>query len=272
MENALLAQDALRTETGFVGFFDILGYKYFLESGIRDVTFKVIRILDTLPNSIDAEHEKFVGTCYHENYLKRDLDQVRFRVVSDSILLAYAYDESREKPSQAATFLVTANLLARCMFDEGLPVRGAIAFGDFVLGKHAFAGKPIIDSYTLGQSLDLAACAAHKTAEREFEALVSADPNWKDILDDNELPRVRYRAPINHGSEELELSCLNLTWPPLDGHPPLENLPDLRDYVYEQCMACGKQIGLDAIPKVENTERFLRFLQIHHRKLRYGNR
>jgi len=68
----------------------------------------------------------------------------------------------------------------------------------------------------------------------------------------------------------LELSCLNLTWPQLDDHPPLENLPDLRGYVYEQCMAYGKQIDLNSIPKVENTERFLRFLQGHHRKRLYG--
>jgi hypothetical protein len=64
----------------------------------------------------------------------------------------------------------------------------------------------------------------------------------------------------------VELSLLNLTWPPLDGYAPLETLTNLRKYVCDQFLAHGKKLGVGAVSKVENTERFLRFLQSHYRK------
>jgi len=57
------------------------------------------------------------------------------------------------------------------MFESGLPIRGAIAFGDFVFTAHVFAGLPILDAHELGNRLDLAACATHQTAVAELKAL-----------------------------------------------------------------------------------------------------
>ena len=277
MKNAVM-MNAPKVETGFVGFFDILGYKSFLESGITDVTFRVVDILDELNNTTPIknalEHHfgldrvdgtKMGGVDIFEN-IRRELDRIVIRVISDSIILSYAYDESRsetERPSQAATFLVAASVLEYAMFQEGLPLRGAIAFGDFVAKEYVFAGKPIIHAHTLGQSLDLAACAIHETAENEFKALLAVAPEWNNFLNEG-LPLVRYQTPIKNVQTKADLLLLNLAWPTLEGYSPLKDrIHDLKGFVREQFLAHNKQVGNDVIPKLENTERFFQFLADH---------
>ena len=267
MEDKLTNKDARRIETGFVGFFDILGYKSFLESGITEVTFKVIDILDGLAQRVDKALSAHMG-----DYLTPDnpaafdlrwaLDRVKTLTVSDSILLWSSYEEGRDRskrPEQAAAFLVVASIFERLMFEEGLPVRGAIAFGDFIVVEHVFAGKPIVQAYTLGESLDLAACAIHPTAESEFETLLTIAPHESTFLADG-MHLVRYPAPRKAVKTDLELLRLNLAWPTLTGYKPLKDRKDPRRYIQDQFSAHHKQVGQEAISKVENTEKFLRFL------------
>jgi hypothetical protein len=269
-----------KVETGFVGFFDILGYKSMLETGITDETLKVIEFLKRLPDKVDEAVKKIhfgfenemlekareSGKSAPFEQMLRELSRIVPLVVSDSILLRCSYDENHgtEKAGQAATFVVYANVLQRLMFEEGLPLRGAIAFGDFVFVDHVFAGKPIIDAHTLGQSLDLAACAIHQTAEEEFKALIAVAPQLSSSLNDG-LELVRYQTPMkNVKRPEVEakekLLLLNLAWPTLKGYTPLKDRKDTRSYVEEQFSAHNKQLGPEVVSKVENTEKFLRDL------------
>ena len=272
--------DPPKVETGFVGFFDILGYKSFLEAGITEVTLKVIEILRSLPDKVneavkkshlglengllEKAREHDVSAPFEQ--MLRELSRIVPLVVSDSILLRCSYDENHgtEKAAQASTFVVYANILQRLMFEEGLPLRGAIAFGDFVFADHVFAGKPIIDAHTLGQSLDLAACAIHKTAEEEFKALIAVAPQWNGSLNDG-LELVRYQTPMKNVKRpevkaKEELFLLNLAWPTLKGYTALKDRKDARSYVEEQFSAHNKQLGPEVASKVENTEKFLRDL------------
>lgn len=267
---------APKIEKGFVGFFDILGYKSFLESSITDVTFKVINILNGLParNAEEAkkhlglrdgmvESAKVQGSEDFFDRIRRQLSRVTYLVVSDSILIRCPYDEDREteKPWQAVMFLLAANILQRVMFDEGLPLRGAIAFGEYVFVDHIFAGKPIIHAHTLGQSLDLAATVLHETAESEFNRLIELNSGTEEFLRGGPKyeirPLVRHATPVkNKGTPGL--LCLNLAWPTISNSL---NGVDLREFVHEQFLAHNKRIELTAISKLENTERFLCFLK-----------
>jgi hypothetical protein len=164
MMDNLTTKDDRGKRTGFVGFFDILGYGSFLESGITDVTSKVVEILATLPQWVGEELKGHLGNAVDAD-MQSELEQVVPLVVSDSILLRSAYDENcdlRKRASQAASFVMAADVLQRKMFEFGLPLRGAIAFGDFIVRGYVFAGKPIIDAYKLGHGLQLAACAIHE--------------------------------------------------------------------------------------------------------------
>lgn len=266
MKNNLIAKEAPRKETGFVAFFDILGYGSFLESGITDVTFKVVDILDGLPERINVALESHLGKPIVDcgSNINWAMNRVKSLVISDSILLRSSYDESCvvSKPLQAFAFLVTASVLERMMFEEGLPIRGAIAFGDFIFVRNIFAGKPIIDAHNLGQSLDLAACAIHPTAEIEFKTLITIAPDMENCFDDGPTGLrhvVRYPTPIKKDKVELQL-LLNLAWPTLKEYPPLKDRTNPRRYIEEQFSAHNKKIGANEILKVENTEKFLHFL------------
>lgn len=263
-----------RIETGFIGFFDILGYRSFLEPGITEQTLAVVDFLNRLPNKIEEKLKKHFGlensaTAANPLFeqIIRQLARVNPLVVSDSVLLRYAYDEDHEaeKPWQATTFLLAANILQRVMFDEGLPLRGAIAFGEFVFVENVFAGKPIIDAHTLGQSLDLAATTIHATAEEEFNKLIGLDTRTDEFLQEGRDGKiswlVRFATPVK-GAGTPQLLCLNLAWP--DFSESLDRR-DLREYVHEQFLAHNKQIGRNAISKLENTERFLHFLKSRKR-------
>lgn len=250
-----------KSEKGFIGFFDILGYGSFLESGITEVTLKVLDILSDLPRRMISETNDFFGNVPDED-IQWELDRIIPLVVSDSILLRSSYDEDRDpakRTAQAATFLVTACVFQRIMFEEGLPVRGAIAFGEFIFVDHAFAGKPIIDAYKLGHSLNLAACVLHETTENEFKALIVAAPEFKGFLGEG-LQLVRYRTPVKDVTKKLNLLCLNLVWPTLKGYTPLKERTSLRRYVLEQFSAYNKQVGPNEDSKIENTEEFLQLL------------
>ena len=265
MESGLTANHSPRKETGFVGFFDILGYKSFLESGISEVTFKLIDILDGLQQRVsDALNRHFGADAFLiSNTLKWELDRIIPLVVSDSILLRSSYDENRDlslRPSQAATFLVAVNVLTRDMFEHGLPLRAAVAFGECIFHGHVFAGKPIADAYVLGHSLNLAACATHETAENEFKRLLAIAPEWHALLGDG-LNLVRYPAPIKGCITALESLCLNAAWPTLRSYTRLKERMDIRQYVREQFSAHNKRMVEDAIAKADNTEAYLRFLQ-----------
>jgi hypothetical protein len=264
MENNPTAKATQRKETGFVGVFDILGYQSFLESGISEVTFRVVNTLVELPQQIEEVRKNFMGKSIEElgdSDLAWALRQIEPLVVSDSILLRSSYDEDhvRNQPLQAAAFVMWACIFERYMFEQGLPVRGAIAFGDFIFVQHVFAGKPIIDAYNLGQSLNLAACAIHETAKDEFQRLHTLSPGTGFLTSPHLVP---YLTPVKKVEEELNLLCLNWAWPPrLKGYLSLKEIVDLRQYVHEKFCAHNKQMRLDVIPKAENTERYFRFLR-----------
>jgi hypothetical protein len=187
------------------------------------------------------------------------------------MLIWSSYDESchpSKKPAQAATFLETALVLERVMFENGLPLRGAIAFGDFIVQQNVFAGKPIVEAIELGKNLDLAACVIDETAEKELRRLIALTPgSWEGILDEgienNGTHLVRYAVPTKTVEKEPQQRlCLNLAWPRmLPGCKSLKEHPNLRQYVLEQFWAHNKQVRPDVIPKVDNTEMFFRFLR-----------
>jgi hypothetical protein len=44
------------------------------------------------------------------------------------------------------------------MFEQGLPVKGAIDCGQFFVKDHCFAGKTIVNAYHLANNLELSGC------------------------------------------------------------------------------------------------------------------
>jgi hypothetical protein len=264
----MTAPSQQKIETGFVGFFDILGYGSLLSAGITETTTRVVDLLSRLPTHSKQTYSDFVGEGIlrgdHDDF-KLALKQIRYLVVSDSLLITAAYvDVSNPgmKREQAYAFLGSVCCFQRQMFEFGLPVRGAIGFGDFIVQDNVFAGRPIYDAYQLEQSLNLAACALHESAVQEWKALTGKH-RIPELDAELKLSCVRYAAPTKKkgttSTGNTDVLCLNLAWPTISTE--LNGLQDIYQYVHGKFIANDKQVGDQEMGKLNNTVAFLEFLK-----------
>lgn len=54
------------------------------------------------------------------------------------------------------------------MFQEGLPLRGVVNYGKYIVVNNFFAGKPIIEAYNISKELEFAACVLTTKASKQF--------------------------------------------------------------------------------------------------------
>jgi hypothetical protein len=143
------------------------------------------------------------------------------------------------------------------LFDRGLPLRGAISYGEFYIKDTYFAGQPIIDSYQASESLELSGCVLTRTAEKLFL-------DFKQFIVENEFDPVismlnqlcvSYLVPKKR--ERLEKQIM-INWVNL----PIEyfkSLPtDIREYVFSSFVDYNKDAAPIVYPKINNTETFIR--------------
>lgn len=92
---------------------------------------------------------------------------VKTTTYSDSIMV-YSLDGSIEslKP-----FICTISALIHDLFAEGIPFKGAIAYGMMTIDmeRSIFFGQPLIDSYLLQEEMKFYGIIVHGTAQREIE-------------------------------------------------------------------------------------------------------
>src|SRR6185369_2597349 len=83
------------------------------------------------------------------------LDSLHSIVVSDSIIFFFPYSEvDCHDQWKLPWLLVYAFQLLKRAFNAGLPLRGAISYGDYYHHNNTVAGLPIVSSYQLSESLN----------------------------------------------------------------------------------------------------------------------
>ena len=65
--------------------------------------------------------------------------------------------EAQEKWARWLALIFSSIALIDHMFEEGLPVRGAISHGKYFVNEQSVAGKSIIDALSLAQKINLSA-------------------------------------------------------------------------------------------------------------------
>lgn len=257
-----------KSQYGIIGFFDILGYQSFLENNedaAAEATEKVLNFMVNLEKHIPS---RIRNIFKNSKALRKLVNEIEFLVFSDTILLTSKYDGNEDlerKTDKWFLFLIASLLLNRWMFEYGLPLRGVITIGNFLVIEHCFAGKPIIDAYKLCHDLDLAACVMTNNAYQEVTKLADSPKrkNIKKLLDSS---IVEYLIPRKSGKEE-KLSTLNLLT--LRGLKPKSNKGnikpkdikiDFRQIVFNTFWKHNKDIKQDALSKVANTEQYLRYI------------
>jgi len=141
-------------ENGLVAFFDILGFKAILSANGVEESLKIIN--NCMLKALDETRKSPFGLKF----------KIETFVISDSILVALP---GLTDGTCGLLFLLYCHHLFSGLLFNGLPTRGAIAFGKFAVLNRSdqivFVGQPIVDSHELAESLDIAACAVTLSSE-----------------------------------------------------------------------------------------------------------
>ena len=135
MSNVLLSR-------GIVAFLDILGYENLLTRNPLNAAARLVidRIEDLEPKTMEQfapilEELQRIAPEEVRDEFSRALERVDWTIFSDTVVLTAAYEEGAESESNWVlwyAFLAVSSILYSGMLQEGLPLRGAISFGDFL--------------------------------------------------------------------------------------------------------------------------------------------
>lgn len=146
---------------GFVGLFDVLGYSSLIMQNELD---KTIEIFKRFMTDLDNQAITLGGQDRNQTTALTPTESLVF---SDSIILYQALPSSKQDLSPS--FLAKACVLLRLAFERGLPLRGAISFGEVFVDKRIVLGKPIIDAYQAEKKQQWAGVALTPSAETEYK-------------------------------------------------------------------------------------------------------
>ena len=268
----------IQPATGFVGYFDILGYtQIMLNNNIHKtaqfVSDTLINIPQDMIDSLRLPYQDIRPLEVAPESSERDewsqiLDRVSWIIFSDSILISLPFDPSLPEPGLVRHYLafstVCASLMNRC-FTAGFPLRGAISVGEFFIEDRCFAGRPIINAYYATQQLEFAGCVLDEAAN----SLIS---EWRKhlvkkgeriLLDKLDQTTILYMVPLKENLDE----CLRtINWVLLDtpGFSPIAG--DIREVTTRSFLMHNK-IAVPAVQgKINNTEMFIRHVLTNLRR------
>lgn len=213
-----------------------------VQPSIRETAFIPAKLLKSLPGP---------GAEFAEPMLSK----IQWLVFSDTILLTLSLKDIVDQSELQAfwtVFLYEATLLYSHMFQFGLPLRGAITEGSFVVEQSCFAGKAIIEAFKVAEDLNMAGVVITPGA------IKWAEINAVDSIKNNPF-FCRYLVPYKTRGEIVD-AMLNVAVP-LPGEATNYLDGDIRQIVHECFWKHGKDIPISVTEKIENTEKFIRFLK-----------
>jgi len=260
----------IQPATGFVGYFDILGYTQIMLNNnihktaqfVSDTLMNIPRdMIDSLRSPYQAVRPLEVAPESSERGdWSQILDRVSWIIFSDSILISLPFDPSLPEHDLVQNYLafsiVCASLMNRC-FSAGFPLRGAISVGEFFIEDRCFAGRPIINAYYATQQLEFAGCVLDESAN----SLISewrkhlVKKSERNLLDKLDQTTILYLVPMKENTDERHRT---INWVTLDtpGFSPIAG--DIRD-VTTRAFLMHNKIAVPSVQgKINNTEMFIR--------------
>jgi hypothetical protein len=243
--------------TGLSAFFDILGYQEFLENNSPETAAENVRsVLDKL---VGLKDEMLVQMMKDRDILQEEVqERPQWLIFSDTLLLTLDVSKisvAQDEPSSLSEkislhwyiFLLQSIALWKKLFEFGLPLRGAITRGSYLVEGTCFAGRPIVDAYKLANDLNCAGVVIDPLVVQWCQGSIGPNVFFFDYLFPSKTKGFAQNAALNlvyslHGSQDS-----------FGG--------DIRQRVHESFWAHNKRIGPGVPEKVENTERLLRFLK-----------
>jgi hypothetical protein len=235
----------IEAKEGIIGFFDILGFKNYLKNDPNIRSKQALNIVLKLRKELPQRVK--------ERIPHQIMDEVQWNILSDTIVLSIPYlkqtgaDDDKQKMLRWMALLLSSVALMDYMFEKGLPIRGAIAWGKYFVHDSSMAGSAIIDALTLSQKLNLSAAVLCPDSEKELRRMnFELQAKFSDSI------CFPYLVPTKEGMKKLVV--LN-QWALNDFH---SNNNDMRQLVAQAFWKHDKDIDEGAYEKLENTEMLLR--------------
>ena len=232
---------------GIVAMLDILGYSSLIENNdVGENTAKILDIINSLPkNEVEKRYQK-----YDREKLKEVVSSISYLVFSDTILLTIEVDEKHNtlKGIYWGVALQTLSNLFKSFLDNGLPLRGAVSYGEYITRDFCFAGKPIINAYRFGNTLNSAGILIDEYALAEIVNCASEDESLKGIFAMNYLThKTKDGAEDNNYFVSLFLPYSQ------EDRLRLSNARELIIYLTKSFTAHNKGLSEDGKNKLDNT-------------------
>lgn len=248
---------------GVIAFLDILGYQSFLENNsATESALKVLDMVTRLPKETHAQ----VATSWTAHKLDKAIaDSLQHVIFSDTIVLLIPLDEKEENFNPAVVYMMSlAGILVAKMFDEGLPMRGAVIEGDFVVKDTCFAGTGIVEAYRLCSRLDFSGIVMSEEISSKF------DNNRKTasaLLNEAIYQRlcVPILSPLKSAipSENIERRLTHINWVLFTAGALRKHLEtDVIQCVMSRFWAHGKDCPVAVDGKIRNTCKMIRRLRM----------
>ena len=262
---------------GLVGFFDILGYQNIINNNeLEDVVVIISEIINKNPGVVKESLKNYFPEGYNDSFVQG----IKIELISDSLLLLFPIEGLKElKLSDiikgTISFLEYVSLLTEAMFDKGLPLRGAVGYGNYYIDQKIFAGKCIIDCYRIAEELNLSGVVMKNDIYNAIIDLSYMNKEGDEIIIDNksadkikkELTQYmlgrwfKYLVPTK--SQEIE--CYIGKWYISD------TTIDVRQEVYESFSCHKKNIDNKTQQKLLNTELSIRAMVVHEKNMKKNN-
>jgi hypothetical protein len=244
---------------GLVGWFDILGYTSLLRN--PDLNYVVKLIQKSLSASSEALRQwvdsivKLVPDGKARGWAQEATNVTSVIVFADTILVTLPVlktDSVEQKLVKWGMFFEQAVILHFDLFREGLPIRGAISFGEYYVSERPliFAGKPILRAHEIANSQDWSGSVLALEAETEFENLEKSSPSFGKLL----RPYTIRCSPPLKTDHVGQMLCLN--WPKVFTEDAIRNI-NIREAVVAMFGKHNKAIRSVDQPKIDNTETFI---------------
>jgi hypothetical protein len=181
-----------------VAFLDILGYSNFLQNNEPEQAATIVRdCLLNAPTNIKNVVEKIDTKNSAREPIKKAVDRFKWLIFSDTILVTNSYapkDSDKTKAFSWIIFLAVLGILYRKLFNDGLPIRGGVCYGNYFVEENCFAGRSIIAAYRLSNSLNLAGITLDHSSMEELNIIKARSyyPKLADSL------LVNYLVPMKN--------------------------------------------------------------------------
>lgn len=238
----------------FVAFLDILGFKDLVKNNDTEALFSIYN------NSIVALN-KFLQTEWNGDYRPPHVREpvIKTFIVSDSIVI---YSEKNDIASFLKIVSYIHSLIGNLIV-EGLPVRGALSFGDFIdfssIGQNILLGKSIVKSYELEIRQQWAGCVIDDSCFEHFGFDVNHDPIHPYLKDWHSF--IKYDVPLKSGGDYSQNSShYVINWPLVFLEERMQVRFLSREIVERSFSENGKSIsGTEIQQKIKNTLDFCNY-------------